>query len=119
MFSSETKRRLVLGSGALLRESGLRSMSWFVEGSVSNACQHPATCRETIKEVIKRLCTNPDVTFALDHPESAFCDFCFAELCPSCRSEATATHLEGRQETFGVLPTLFGLGPWDDLKDDI
>jgi hypothetical protein len=107
----------IIGRRRIHEALRLHSFSWLMKDTkISTHCAHEGTCSGHKNNVIKRSFRSSTdlVRVALEKWKSSVIH---CPLCTPCLMEAKRLHRAGREKMWELLPSFFGLPPWDELKN--
>ncbi|KAF7370424.1 BTB domain-containing protein [Mycena sanguinolenta] len=91
------------------------TFGWALDSEMFHDCTAPTQCSKA-REVFVRECLDNSAiwTFPLTSSAPARCN-----LCAACKLRMIEAMEAGRIKMWAELPQIFGLPPWDELKDDL
>ncbi|KAF9034391.1 hypothetical protein BJ165DRAFT_1513537 [Panaeolus papilionaceus] len=110
------QRDIILGREELMSKARLHPFKWLRDEPGVVDCYKPKGCRAIRNKLIESSWLAPDpVGFPFDKWSDRITDEDLSQLCLDCKADAEIAH-EGREELWNLLPTLFNLPEWEELK---
>lgn len=95
----------------------MHTFKWLRDDPGVQDCYTPKGCRAIRNKLIESSWLAPDpVGFSFDQWSDRVEDEDVSQLCLDCKADAEIAHEEGREELWKLLPTLFNLPEWEELK---
>ncbi|PPR05873.1 hypothetical protein CVT24_006627 [Panaeolus cyanescens] len=105
---------ILLGKEKLIEAIHQHPLQWLNRTYVCYNCATPDRCRLSCNDIlISRLLPTPQLDFAFEPWAEIKSE---ANFCKACEREFERVHEAGRKKLWGLLPTLFGMPDWKELK---
>ena len=107
----------IIGRRQIHEAVRLHTLSWLMKDKkISTDCAHEGTCSGHKNSFIKSSFRSSKdlVRVALEKGNTSSTH---SLLCTSCLTEVKRLHQAGREKLWELLPSFFGLPPWDELKN--
>ncbi|KZP16235.1 hypothetical protein FIBSPDRAFT_794663 [Athelia psychrophila] len=112
-LSGQDKLACLAGYQAICKAQAETTFSWAYTKPPPDECSDPTRCMFFRDQYLKLDFTSLPAIAGLDHFDKL--GFCRTNLCSLCDPRSEEMHNTGRKAFWALLPSLFGLPPWEEL----